>query len=918
MKLEVTVEYMTQPLGIDERKPAISWKFLAPDKQNLHQTAYRIVVSDKCSDVWDSTRRHSDQSIHIRYEGEPLKPFTKYMVDVIAWDEDGQEYLGACSFETGMLDESGFHGQWITHPAEASLRPIPAFTREFQLRGRLLAARVYATACGVYEIRLNGGQVGDQFFAPGWTAYQHRLLYQTYDVTAQLKSLNRLEVLVANGWYKGIIGFQYKPNFYGDRTALRLALHLVYEDGDEWIGTDESWFVSTCEIAESEIYNGESIDLTAPTRPLGHAVAFDPAGRIGEIRGEAVLPVRVVDRLSVREKIITPKGEVVLDFGQNLTGVVEVRLPRGGGEIVLRHAETLDKDGNFYTENLRKARATDTIRFGEEHAERRVMPRFTFHGFRYLAVEGVGADVDVSRFTACVLSTDTPRIGDFHCSNAKVNRLQSNIFWGARGNFLDIPTDCPQRDERLGWTGDAQAFSSTAAFNMDTALFFRKWLRDLYAEQDDAYGPPHVVPNVLGNIEAGAGWCDSVTIIPWNMYKAYGDKRFLEEAYPCMVRYIEYIRRHSGENLLWQSGMQYGDWLALDHEPDQPRGMTDQYMAANAYYLRSLEIVFHTAQVLGLQKAYEKYFALYQDVRRAFQKEYITETGRIVSETQTGCILPLQFNLVNEKDRKRIVSTLVNNIVDHRMHLTTGFMGTPYICPVLSDNGRHDIATQLFLSEEIPSWLYEVNMGATTIWERWDSVLPDGSFQAHGMNSLNHYANGSIGHWMYTQIAGIQVLEPGYRRIRLAPKPTVGIWQAEATLETPYGMLRCSYTCRDGRFVLDAVIPPNTAAEIILPGEARAHAVGSGCYHYEVETALDLRPVKYSRYTPVKDIVTQPLAQELLNRDAPGTLDSPVLNVLWEMPVFKLVGVMPTGSEWVIDKVIGALNDAEAATDEMV
>ncbi len=918
MKLEVTVEYMTQPLGIDERKPAISWKFLAPDKQNLHQTAYRIVVSDKCSDVWDSTRRHSDQSIHIRYEGEPLKPFTKYMVDVIAWDEDGQEYLGACSFETGMLDESGFHGQWITHPAEASLRPIPAFTREFQLRGRLLAARVYATACGVYEIRLNGGQVGDQFFAPGWTAYQHRLLYQTYDVTAQLKSLNRLEVLVANGWYKGIIGFQYKPNFYGDRTALRLALHLVYEDGDEWIGTDESWFVSTCEIAESEIYNGESIDLTAPTRPLGHAVAFDPAGRIGEIRGEAVLPVRVVDRLSVREKIITPKGEVVLDFGQNLTGVVEVRLPRGGGEIVLRHAETLDKDGNFYTENLRKARATDTIRFGEEHAERRVMPRFTFHGFRYLAVEGVGADVDVSRFTACVLSTDMPRIGDFHCSNAKVNRLQSNIFWGARGNFLDIPTDCPQRDERLGWTGDAQAFSSTAAFNMDTALFFRKWLRDLYAEQDDAYGPPHVVPNVLGNIEAGAGWCDSVTIIPWNMYKAYGDKRFLEEAYPCMVRYIEYIRRHSGENLLWQSGMQYGDWLALDHEPDQPRGMTDQYMAANAYYLRSLEIVFHTAQVLGLQKAYEKYFALYQDVRRAFQKEYITETGRIVSETQTGCILPLQFNLVNEKDRKRIVSTLVNNIVDHRMHLTTGFMGTPYICPVLSDNGRHDIATQLFLSEEIPSWLYEVNMGATTIWERWDSVLPDGSFQAHGMNSLNHYANGSIGHWMYTQIAGIQVLEPGYRRIRLAPKPTVGIWQAEATLETPYGMLRCGYTCRDGRFVLDAVIPPNTAAEIILPGEAQAHAVGSGCYHYEVETALDLRPVKYSRYTPVKDIVTQPLAQELLNRDAPGTLDSPVLNVLWEMPVFKLVGVMPTGSEWVIDKVIGALNDAEAATDEMV
>ncbi len=910
MRLDVTVEYLKKPLGIDEKKPDISWKFIAED-DNIRQVAYRIVVSDWDSEVWDSTRMETDQSIHILYGGEVLRPCTEYRVDVIAWDDQGREYLGDCAFETGLMGED-FPGSWITHPMEADYLPVPVFAKQFTTQKKLLSARIYATACGVYEIRLNGNKVDDRYFAPGWTAYQNRLLYQTYDVTEQLTNSNQLEVLVANGWYKGIIGFAYRPNFYGDRTAVRLAVHLVYPDGDEWLGTDESWQVMASEIQESEIYNGEVIDLTAKKETLGNAVLYQPGSRIGALSGDVVLPVRIVERIPAKRKFITPRGEVVLDFGQNLTGVVEVRLPdTDDGKLVLRHAETLDKDGNFYTENLRRAKATDTIVYTAGDVGRTVMPRFTFHGFRYLAIEGTKQNVDISCFTACVMATDMPQTGFFSCNHEKVNQLQSNIFWSARDNFLDIPTDCPQRDERLGWTGDAQVFSSTAAFNMDTALFFRKWMRDLLAEQTDEFGPAHVVPNVLGNIEAGAGWCDSITMIPWEMYQTYGDKRFLEEAYPGMVRYIDYIQRHSGGNLLWQRGMQYGDWLALDCEQGQPRGMTDQYLAANAFYLHSLEILFRTATALGIQKDFETYFALYQEVKRAFQKEYITETGRIVSETQTGCILPLQFGLVRNKDRERIVETLVNNVVDHGMHLTTGFMGTPYICPVLSNNGRHDIATRLFLSEDIPSWLYEVNIGATTIWERWDSIYPDGSFQPDGMNSLNHYANGSIGHWMYTQIAGINVVEPGYKRIRLAPKLTPGICQVQAKLETLYGTLSARYSCKDGMFVYDVQIPPNTTAEIVLPELQQTLQVGSGKYHFSIPVDADLTPLKFSRFTPVKNIVTQQTARDILERDVPGTLASPMLNMLWEMPLFKMTGIMPEGSEPVLDKVIQALNAAE-------
>jgi alpha-L-rhamnosidase len=495
----------------------------------------------------------------------------------------------------------------------------------------------------------------------------------------------------------------------------------------------------------------------------------------------------------------------------------------------------LDKDGNFYTENLRGARATDTfICSGGEDV---FLPAFTFHGFRYLCIEGLGTEIDITRFTACVLHTDMRETGHFSCSDPAVTQLQNNIRWGQRGNFLDIPTDCPQRDERLGWTGDAQIFASTACFNYNAALFFTKWLRDLAAEQTAEHGVPHVIPNILGDSEGAAAWSDAATIVPWTVYQTYGDQRLLAEHYESMKGWVEYIRSKAGDTHLWQSGFQYADWLALDKEEGSDRvGATDIYLVASAYYAYSVGIVAETAGILGNKKDAAEYHKLREDITAAFQREYITQTGRMVSETQTGCVLALHFDLARKENRKRILASLVGNIVRHNNHLVTGFVGTPYLCHTLSDNGRHDLAGEVFLNRDYPSWLYAVDLGATSIWERWNSMMRDGSFGESGMNSFNHYAYGSIGSWMYQKIGGLQILEPGYKKSLIAPMPIKGITWADVGIKTMYGELCCRWECKDRRFTVDITIPANTTTIVRLPGKAGEFEIGSGTYHYEYET----------------------------------------------------------------------------------
>ncbi len=907
MIYDFTAEYRKDPIGLDEA-PRFSWK-LKSERQDTMQKGYRLQVISRGKCVWDSGLCESEQSLHIPYEGEALAPKTRYLAQVSVWDSYGEMQQAKCSFETGLM--GAWTGEWISHSLAADDVRCPVFHKALRLTKPLAAARLCATAAGVYEAELNGEKVGDAFMAPGWTSYRHRLQYQTYDVTALLREgENELSVTLGNGWFKGYLGFEAKPNNYGERTALRAELTLEYADGSrETIGTDESWTVTTGAILSSEIYFGEEQVLCAPVEELGKAVPFD-ASHIGALVAQEDEPVRVTKRFAPAGKFVTPRGELVLDFGQNIAGWVEIRLPETkDGVLTVRHAETLDRDGNFYTENLRSAVSTDTYRYGAEQLGMTVRPHFTFHGFRYIALEGVDESVDESLFCACALHTDMEKTMRFETDNKLVNQLVSNIEWGQRDNFLDVPTDCPQRNERLGWTGDAQVFASTASMQFDTALFFKKWLRDMACDTSLQWGAPGVVPNMLGESDGAAGWGDAAVIIPWRQYMAFGDLELLREQYPMMKTWIEYIRSKTLPNGLWQTGFQYGDWLALDIEAGSGdrTGGTDKYLVANAWYAYSTGILADAAEALGYAEEAAEYRALREKTVAAINEEYVTKTGRLVSETQTACVVMLFFDLVRPEFRERVLNTLTDNIAAHRNHLTTGFVGTPFLCHCLSENGQHALADEIFLKEDFPGWLYAVKKGATTIWERWDSIKPDGSFEESGMNSLNHYAYGSIASWLYQKVAGIEALEPGYRKFALRPRLTVGMEEVKAAFESPYGLISSAVTCRDGKITVDITVPANTTAVVHLPEQEQGFHLGSGSYHYEYATETSLKQVKYTLDCTLGDLVNAEGGRELFNQFAPGMLDTPMIQYAFPMKLSELIGFAPESKPLYL-AVMDALN----------
>lgn len=902
MKLyDLRTEYRVNPIGIAEPHPRFSWK-LESEENNTVQQLYHIIVNDEKTVVWEVTAT-SEDSVLIVYAGDNLQDETLYHVTVEVTDNHGNIAKGEMSFETGILDPEVFQAKMITHDFPEEETACPIFSRTFAAKGNVKKARIYATSRGVYEAYLNGKRIKEERMTPGWTSYHHRLQYQIYDITEMIQQENKVEIMVGNGWYKGIFGFMLTPNIYGDRVGAFVEIHMEYEDGSsEIICTDETWQVQTGEIRYSEIYMGETIDTTV----CKESNAENSRIRIGTVSvldfdkqtltAQENEPIRITERIPAKELIVTPKGEKLVDFGQNLTGLVEVKVHgRKGQKIVIRHAEVLDKEGNFYPETLRQAKSEDTyICNGEEQT---FLPHFTFHGFRYICVEGLD-DLTLNQFTACVMHSDMEKLGDFQCSNRKVNQLQHNIAWGQRGNFLDIPTDCPQRDERLGWTGDAQIFSWTAAFNRNTALFFRKWMRDVAAESSLEKGVPHVVPDILGSYSSSA-WSDVAVIVPWVVYQTYGDKGILEENWKCMHEWVDYIKNQCGENGLWQTGYQYGDWLALDKEESADRtGATDKYMIANAYYLYVTNLVKQTAEVLGFTENAEKYQKLYDTTLEAFRQEYYTNTGRIVSETQTGAILSLYFNLAREKDRTRILQTLKTNIENHKNHLATGFVGTPYLCHALSENGEHKLAGTIFMKEDYPSWFYAVNMGATTIWERWNSIMPDGSFDASGMNSLNHYAYGSIGDWMYRKVAGVSQLKPGYKKFKVQPMFVKGIEEAGAEFESAYGKIESKWSCKDGKIHGYVKVPANTTAEIHLPEKEDVITVGSGIYEYEYETTTNLAYERFSLDSTFGEILSQPLAVDLFNQMSPGSLDNPMLVMAQQMTLAEVLSVAPEADHY--------------------
>jgi alpha-L-rhamnosidase len=848
----VGTEYKVNPVGIDVGQPRLTWR-LRSEQRGTVQTAYQVQVAGTSDAllaghelIWDSGRVSSDQSVQVAYAGPALQSGQRYHWRVRTWSGAGRVsgWSQPAYWEMGLLQPSDWSAAaWITPPWDEDTtksNPAPMLRRAFRVDGAVRAARLYVTALGLYEAELNGRRVGDEVFTPGWTSYDKRLQYQTYDVAALLQDGgNALGVTLGNGWYRGPLKWDLKRNQYGDRLAALVLLRIVYADGrTQIVASDASWKASTGPILLSEIYLGERYD--ARLEKTGWSLAnYDDrawAGvRLLEHSKQILVappgpPVRRREEIKPVALLHTPAGETVVDFGQNLVGWVRLNVRGAAGTTVtLRHAEVLDKAGNFYTANLRGA--SQKIEYTlKGDAEETYEPHFTFQGFRYVAVQGYPGELTLDRLTGFVIHSDLDRTGRWESSNPLLNRLQHNIVWGQKGNFLDVPTDCPQRDERLGWTGDAQAFVRTAAFNADVAGFFTKWLRDLAADQKDNGAVPVVIPDVIGRgepTESSAGWGDVATIAPWTIHLVYGDTRILETQYSSMKAWVGFIRSRAQDDL-WNTGFHFGDWLSYaTNDPGYPGATTGKDLIATAFYAHSVDLLARSAAVLGRAADARDYAALFERIKTAFNREFVTPAGRVGEATQTAYVLALQFNLLPEGKRAEAARRLAADVKAFQDHLTTGFLGTPYLCRVLSDNGHLDTAYALLNQDTYPSWLYPVKQGATTIWERWDGIKPDGTFQDPGMNSYNHYAYGAVGDWLYSVVAGIDLdpAQPGYRHVFIRPQPGGKLTSVSASVETQYGEVASAWKIAGGRFELAVRVPPNTHGTVRLPHAAAVAAV---------------------------------------------------------------------------------------------
>ncbi len=850
---DLTCEHRRQPIGLPTASPRFSWK-LRSDKENCRQATYRLCIDrllpDGASPSWDSGTAESAQSVLVGCDLPYLAPHTAYRWTVTVTDSHGESAQAHSTFETGPSDWSDTTARWISgddgEPVQSEARPSPLLRKGFTIDRPIRSARLYATAQGVYELSLNGRRVGDAWMAPGWTSYNKRLQVQAYDVTElAVPGENVLGASLGNGWFCGNLAWSGNRNVYGTERALLAELRLRFEDGTETVvATDGSWTCQDGPTRFSEIYHGETYD--ARLVPAGWDTAgFDAAAwrPVREARPvvtrlvpQETEPVTIHEMLPPVACFTTPEGDRVLDFGQNVTGFVRFTVTGpAGATLVLHHAEVLDAAGNFYTENMRSARNELTYTLAGNGPET-WNPRFSFQGFRYVRVRSDGLTWEPGQFTACVLHTAMRPTAAFTSSHELLNRLYRNIVWGQKGNFLDVPTDCPQRDERLGWTGDAQAFIRTACTNYDTVRFYTKWLRDLAADQLPDGGVPFVIPNVLPTKEkeghSSAAWGDAATICPWTVWRCHGDDRLLAEQYPSMKAWVDWITAQGGDGL-WNTGFHFGDWLGLDAKPDSYVGATPKDLIATAFYAHSTDLVARTAALTGHEADAAHYHTLHAHIVERFRDEFVTPNGRLAAPTQTAHVLALHFDLLAEKDRPRAFADLALLVEEAGVALTTGFVGTPYLCHVLTRFGRHDLAGKLLLRESYPSWLYPVTKGATTIWEHWDGIREDGSFWSRDMNSFNHYAYGAIGDWMFQVLAGIDLdaEAPAYRVIRIRPRPVDGITHAEAEIDTPYGTVRSSWQTEGGSFTLTVDVPANAEAVVLLPGQAEHEAVRVGSCH---------------------------------------------------------------------------------------
>ncbi len=845
--VELKCEYMSNPLGIDVVVPRLTWQ-LAGDGRNISQSAYQILVADTEAalqsdegNLWDSGKVESGETVLIPFAGKSLSSGQACFWKVRAWDQDGNPtaWSESAHWSMGLLNSEDWKAKWIGYDAPApehehdaftkegglELPPPPYLRNEFNTQPEITRATVYASALGIYELYLNGERVGSDVFSPGWTEYKNRVYYNTYDVTDMLKAddVNAIGAILADGWYASYIGFRLLQNrerprdYYGDATRLCVQLEIEYADGSkEIVVTNEDWKATYGKIIEADLQMGEARDYRLEM-PGWHTPGFDAldwdnvvVGDTPDILVQAYrgLPVRIHENIPAQSVTELKPGTFIYDLGQNMVGWVRIKAQGAPGQrVMVRHAEMLADDGTLYTEALRKARAIDTYYLKGDGVEI-LEPAFTFHGFQYVEISGLEQAPKVEDVVGVVVHNELPRTGFFEASEPLLNQLVHNIWWGQKGNFLEVPTDCPQRDERLGWTGDAQFFMPTGAYMADVGAFFTKWLVDLVQDsQRDDGSFADVAPDMeLGS--GSVGWGDAAMICTWNVYKYYNDTRIIEEHWDNLVKGMDHLINTS-ENYI-RTHLGYGDWL------NKGGGAKDEVIST-AYFAHMAELMAEMAEAIGRTEAAERYTELHRNIRNAFIKSFILEDGSILESSQTGYALVFAFDLVPDDMREQTAARFAEEIAEFDYHLATGFIGTPRLLPSLEEAGHIDLAYRLLLNTTYPSWLFQVTLGATTMWERWDGWTPDQGFQNSGMNSFNHFAFGAVGEWLYSTVGGIVNGGDAFKTIQIRPEPGGDLDYAKTRYESIRGPIATHWQRAGADLIMNVSVPVNTKARIYLP-----------------------------------------------------------------------------------------------------
>lgn len=849
----IWINYMKSPMGLDEDL-RITWH-VKSDRGTTRLSKYQVIIYDDKGMCLDTGEESGEDFACVKLGSFSARSLHKYCLKVRVWDTEGRgsDWSFPSVFYTGILDPREWEAAFITAETEEDAEKSASeyFCRKISLKQAVRRVTVCASALGMYTLYVNGRRRGEAELAPGWTSYHKHLLYQTYDVTDAVRSgENEIGLLVGAGWYKGLMGPYLQRNHYGACTAVLCQIRVEYESGEIRIyGTDESWHAKEGPVIFSEIYDGEVFDARKdgickdaedvkelPVR----SVSVDKRILNAQPGGQ----VKVMETVDPAGIFVTPKGETVVDLGQNIAGRPLIRAKAyRGARFELQCFEILDGDGNVYTDNLRTAKQT-IIYYSRDDGEFEYAPHFTFQGFRYIFVKEWAGGLTAENICGQVLYSSMMETGDFRTSDVLLNRLHKNILWSLKGNFVDIPMDCPQRDERMGWVGDAQIFCSTACFLMNTYSFYRKWLVDLRCDQKKNGGIPHVIPDIVTGArvsgflrqgtDSAAAWADAATVIPWELYQVYGDVRILSEQYDSMKKWVNFMRERA-QGPVWTYKLQFGDWVALDAQEGSYFGATPNEYVSAVYYLVSTRILYRAAKILGESADYKEYLELYLRNLEEFRRRYFSGEGVLRIHTQTAVVLALHFKLAPEGCEAVLAEQLKELLKQYGGHIVTGFVGTPYICSALSENGAVKEAYDLLCRKDMPSWLYQVARGATTVWEHWDGLKEDGTLWDPHMNSFNHYAYGAIGNWMYRMLLGIQPDEefPGYKHFVVCPYIPEDLEYVKGSYISVYGEIKVSWERKEDGIHLSVTVPVNTTADIGLYNIGiQDENVGSGEYRF--------------------------------------------------------------------------------------